>query len=131
MAIVPATTTARSSRIPSVAPFRSLPGASVSQTPNNPPAVAATTAARGSVKVSVRLASPSVASVTIGASRRVPVASPVTRQPEADQRAENEEESNVGGAGEAGLTDGHELGRVDGEGGHGRRQQAGQSDGGR
>ena len=53
--------------------------------------------------------------MTAGASRREPAGEPGDRQPEPDDRAEDEEEPQVGGRRDAAATDDHDLARVDGE----------------
>ncbi len=113
MASAPDTMTARVSRMPIVAPTRPPPGTSVTRTPNRPPAVAARTAARGSTRPSVRPVAPRIASVTAGASRRVPPASPGHGQAEPDERPEDEEEPQVGRRGQAAPVDDHDLARLD------------------
>ena len=68
--------TARTSRIPTVAPTRAPVGTSVTSTPSRPPIVAAGTAIRASGRDSARAAAASVPSITAGASRRVPAPAP-------------------------------------------------------
>ena len=65
--------------------------------------------------------------VTAGASRRDPPARPDDGQRQPDQRAEDEEEAQVGRRRDAAPADVDDLGRVDGEGGDDRRDEADQA----
>ena len=78
--------TARTSRIPTVAPTRAPVGTSVTRTPSRPPIVAAGTAIRASGRDSARAAVASVPSITAGASRRVPAAAPTSASARPDRQ---------------------------------------------
>ena len=97
MARAPATTTARVSRMPTVAPARPSPGSQRDEDPEQPAGrrgedrQRAGRRGRGSAPPT-----PRIASVTAGASRRVPAGQPGDRQPEPDERAEDQEEAQVG-----------------------------------